>query len=161
MAGREITVNSRKYDGTIRRSWACELVESSDGVIVLEGVFEQDVEHADLGNIARGTRSVEYFWPARWYNIFRFHNPDGNLRNWYCNVNMPPRFTGDTIDYVDLDIDIVVWPDMSHTVLDTDEFQMNAERFSYPPEIIRNAENAVAELILKIESRSFPFKPRT
>lgn len=159
MNERLVTINSRKYDGDIRRSWACTLTENNGGLIVLEGIFERDIEHPELGLIPRGTRSVEYFWPDRWYNIFRFLTPDGNLRNWYCNINMPPRFSGNTLDYVDLDIDIVVWPDMTFKLLDKDEFEENAEKFDYPSEIIQNVENAIAELYSMIKSRSFPFDP--
>lgn len=159
MERQSVVVNSRKYDGEIRRTWTCELVEKDDGLIILEGVFERDVSHPQLGNIERGTRSVEYFWPNRWYNIFKFHTPQGDLRNWYCNVNMPPSFINGTLDYVDLDIDIVVWPDMSFAILDRDEFEENARTFTYPLEISQNVEKAIAELLSMIETRSFPFDP--
>ncbi|HMO80103.1 MAG TPA: DUF402 domain-containing protein [Pyrinomonadaceae bacterium] len=159
MERQSVVVNSRKYDGEIRRTWTCELVANDDGLIILEGVFERDVSHPQLGNIERGTRSVEYFWPNRWYNIFKFHTPQGDLRNWYCNVNMPPSFINGTLDYVDLDIDIVVWPDMSFAILDRDEFEENAQTFTYPLEISQNVEKAVAELLSMIENRRFPFDP--
>src|SRR5690606_10794206 len=46
-----ITVNSRKYDGTVRRSWAGEVVATSDSAIDLVGVFDGSVDHPDLGRI--------------------------------------------------------------------------------------------------------------
>lgn len=157
MERQSVVVNSRKYDGEIRRTWTCELVSNDDGLIILEGVFEHDVSHPQLGNIVRGTRSVEYFWPGRWYNIFKFHTPQGDLRNWYCNLNMPPSFTDGTLDYVDLDIDIVVWPDMSFSILDRDEFEENAAIYPYPEEIRRKVDEALNELHLMIGNADFPF----
>ena len=62
------------------------------------GVFDLEVEHPDLGIIRRGTVSYEYYWLDQWYNVFRFENPDGPLRNYYCNVNMPPVFANNVLD---------------------------------------------------------------
>jgi hypothetical protein len=50
-------------------------------MIELTGEFAEDVEHSNLGQIKNGTVSHEYFWLDRWYNVFRFHEPDGTLRN--------------------------------------------------------------------------------
>ena len=110
-----------------------------------------------LGTISVGTASVEYYWLDRWYNVFRFSEPTGELRNFYCNVNVPPAFDGQVLSYVDLDIDVLVESNFSYKVLDLAEFEQNTERYAYPIEIQNNARRAVAELIGLIESRSFPF----
>ncbi len=153
----QVTINSRKYDQSIRRSWNAKLIECVGSMLVLAGEFDRDVEHTDLGVIPRGTVSHEYYWLDRWYNIFRFLTPDGNLRNYYCNVNMPPRFENGILDYVDLDIDVLVWPDGSHNVLDMDEFEKNAALFPYPADVRTNAVDTLAELISNKDGRKFPF----
>jgi len=151
-----ITVNSRKYDGTIRKSWTCELVEESADLVVAVGTFDADVNHSDLGLITQGTRSYEYFWLDRWYNIFRFVTADGAFRNYYCNICMPPQFSKDVIDYVDLDIDVVVDPDFSSRILDRDDFETNAELFNYPAEIRDRVESTLQELLGLINLRNLP-----
>src|SRR5688572_29897422 len=98
-----ITVNSQKYDLIVRKSWTCRLIERAGSLLVLIGEFDSDVSHAGLGSIARGTISEEFYWLDRWYNVFRFSEPDGSLRNFYCNITMPPAFENDILDYVDLD----------------------------------------------------------
>ena len=153
---RQITVNSRKYDQSIRRSSKCELLEQSRTLLVFAGIFDTAVTHADLGIIARGTISYEYYWIDRWYNIFRFHGPDGAFRNYYCNVSMPPVFENGVLDYVDLDIDVLVWPDSSHQILDEAEYEENALKFEYPETIRLNVRRALAEIISLIENRSLP-----
>ena len=154
-----ITVNSRKFDGTIRRSWNCELVEDRGGLLVFVGKFETDVRHPDLGHIKKDTVSYEYYWRERWYSIFRFHEPSGSLRNLYCNINMPPRFEDGVLDYVDLDIDIVVWPDLSHEVLDREEFERNALLLNYPAEVKEKVEATLQELLELIDRRYHPDVP--
>ncbi|HTK38130.1 MAG TPA: DUF402 domain-containing protein [Pyrinomonadaceae bacterium] len=156
-----ITVNSRKFDGSIRRSWTCRLVRQDRPLLVFEGVFEFDVRHGDLGFIRRGTVSYEYYWLDRWYNVFRFHEPEGDLRNYYCNINMPPVFENDVLDYVDLDLDILVWPDFSYQILDGEDFEQNAKRFGYPDEIRVNVKGAISDVIRLIETRQFPFSGTT
>ena len=157
MPGQQITINSRKYDLSIRRTWTCKLIERNDPLIVVVGEFDRDVEHPGLGSIRRGTVSYEYYWLDRWYNIFRFHEPDGALRNYYCNVAMPPTFAHGVLDYVDLDIDIVVWPDNNYEVVDRDDFERNVLKYGYPDEIKQKAEQSIDEMIRMIERCEFPF----
>lgn len=156
MAGQIVTINSRKYDQSIRRSWLCELIDQADGLMVFAGTFDQDVTHPDLGHITRGTTSYEYYWLDRWYNIFRFHEPDGSFRNYYCNISMPPSIAGDVVDYVDLDIDIVVWPDATFEILDESEFVENAALFNYPESVRLNVSAALGELLSMIRNNQLP-----
>src|SRR5258708_33775320 len=132
MPPEQITVNARKYDQIIRRSWKGGLISSKENLLLVVGRFESDVEHAGLGLIKQDTISVEYFWLDRWYNIFRFHEADGSLRNYYCNVAMPATFTDGILDYVDLDIDVVVWPNRKYDGLDRDDFDGNRLKYRYP-----------------------------
>jgi len=140
-------VNSRKYDQTIRRSWACDFVRRDGDLHVFAGVFEEEVIHPELGQINRGTVSYEYYWLDRWYNIFRFHEPDGKFRNYYCNISMPPVLSIGSIDYVDLDIDVLVWPSGEYQIVDMAEFEENAVKYNYPNSVQTSAMSALDELI--------------
>ena len=152
----QVTVNARKFDRNIRKTWTCSLVDQTDSQIVLLGKFAEDVEHPGLGSIRRGTVSYEYFWLDRWYNVFRFHEPDGELRNYYCNAAMPATFAGGVLDYVDLDLDVLVWPNNKYEVVDREDFERNARKYDYPDDVCRQAENSVNELIRMIESCELP-----
>lgn len=155
--GTEIIVNSRKYDNRVRRTWTGGLVTNNGNLLVLVGRFEDDVKHSDLGLIRKGTVSFEHFWLTRWYNIFRFHEPDGTLKAWYCNVAMPPVLGGGVLDFVDLDIDVVTWPDLSYEILDRDDFERNSVKYNYPDDVRSAAEQALNDLQTLIKHQSFPF----
>jgi uncharacterized protein len=155
--GSHIAVRVLKYDGTEHRRWSARMEQHEDSLLVLDAEFESDVQHQLLGDIQSGTRSVEYYWLDRWYNIFRFLNEDGQTRLFYCNVNMPPTFDGNTLSYIDLDIDVLVQPDLSYQILDLEEFQANAVRFNYSSEVKSSAHAAVGEVTTMIEARQFPF----
>lgn len=152
-----VTINSRKYDGKIHRTWKARLLSQGDEVITLVGEFEKEVNHPFIGVIRRGTVSYEFYWEKLWFNVFRFHEPEGDLRNFYCNINLPPKFENGILDYVDLDIDVLIWKDYSYQILDLDEFEKNAERFEYSPELRKKTDEALRELLLMLEQKAFPF----
>jgi hypothetical protein len=154
---KSIVVRAQKYDGTEHRSWAARVVEQTDLLLILDAVFDDEIEHDLIGTIVSGTISTEYYWFNRWYNVFRFSDQNGALQSFYCNVNMPPNFDGYVLSYIDLDIDVLVKPDFSYQVLDLEDFEENARRYDYPLDVRENAHAALAELIRLIETRSFPF----
>ena len=152
-----IKVQTFKFDGQPHRTWHAELVRQEDSLLVLDGVFNVDIEHELIGTIASGTHSLEYYWLDRWYNVFRFSHANGELRNYYCNINVPPNFDGRVLSYVDLDLDILVQPDFSYQILDAEDFENNAALYGYDEEICANAHAALDELVTMIETREFPF----
>ena len=152
-----VIVRSLKYDGRVHREWRARLVERSGALVVLEGEFEEEVRHPLLGTIARGTVSTEFYWTDRCYSVFRFREPSGGLRCFYCNVNLPVEFDGSGLSFVDLDIDVLVAPDFSYKILDEDEFEANAERLGYTSEMRRKAHAALEELLSLVRRRDFPF----
>jgi len=151
------TIIARKYDGTIHRSWNADLVSRRGPLLVFLGKFEREVVHPDLGVIAEGTASYEYYWLDRCYNVFRFEHPGGGLRNYYCNVNLPPEVSDNVLDYVDLDIDVLVDEHGTIRVLDNEEFLSNADRMGYGEDVIETANSALEELLSLIHSGAFPF----
>lgn len=155
--GKIITINSRKFDNRIHRTWKAKLISRQNSLLTFFGEFEEEVNHPQLGVIRCNTASYEFYWLDRWYNIFRFHEPGGDLRNFYCNINMPPSFANGVLDYTDLDLDVLVRPDFSYRILDADEFEENARRFSYPFDLREKTQAALAEIIDLIENRQFPF----
>lgn len=160
MKGELLTVRSLKYDGRVHREWRAELLRTEGTLSVVEGVFEEEVRHPLLGTINAGTVSTEYYWGDRWYSVFRFREPSGALRNYYCNINTPARVGGGTLSFVDLDIDVLVAPDFSLRVLDEEEFDAHEELFHYPPDFRRRAYDALAEVCALARARRFPFDSR-
>jgi hypothetical protein len=68
-------------------------------------------------------RFLEVFFADRWFNIFEIHDrEDDHLKGWYCDICKPAKIEETMIKYVDLKIDLIVYPDGSDDVLDEDEF---------------------------------------
>ena len=147
----------RKYDEREHRRWNARLAKREGSLLILDAVFEEEIEHDLLGTIALGTVSTEYYWLDRWYNVFRFSDAAGELRSFYCNVNQPPSFDGRVLSYIDLDIDVLVSPDLTYEILDLDDFEANARVYAYPGDVQMNARRALKELTELIEAGAFPF----
>jgi protein associated with RNAse G/E len=156
-----VTINSRKFDGQIHRSWECKLVEETSDHWLFVGEFETELTHSKLGLIRQGTISYEYYLKNKWYNVFRFQEPEGNLKYYYCNLNMPPTFQNQVLDYVDLDVDVIVKENFSYEILDLDEFEVNSKLFNYPAVILDKVQETLVNLLEMIDRRNFPFDCKT
>jgi protein associated with RNAse G/E len=153
----DIIVSVRKYDGREHRRWRARVAKRVGSLLILDSVFVEEIEHDLLGTIALGTVSTEYYCLDRWYNVFRFSDSSGKLKSFYCNINEPPSFDGHVLSYIDLDIDVLVAPDLTYKILDLDDFEANAHVYAYPDDVQANAHGALKELTKLIDVRAFPF----
>ncbi len=152
-----VTINARKFDFSIHRTWKCNLIEETANYWLFVGKFQTEVKHSKLGIIKAGTISYEYYFKDKWFNIFRFHEPNGELRNYYCNINQPPKFENNTLNFVDLDIDVLVWADFNVEILDLEEFEQNREKFGYSTELISKTLETLDEVLEIVRLKQFPF----
>lgn len=122
--------------------YPAKLLERRPNAVVIEAYFNRsDTEVAGL-LIHSGARFVEIYFADRWYNIFEIYAPDGTVSGWYCNISLPAEITDGRIAYVDLALDLLVFPDGTQKVLDEDEF----EALEPAPELREQALRALAEL---------------
>lgn len=153
----EIVVRSCKHDGRVHRSWPARVAHREGSLILLDAFFAEEVRHTLIGTIEAGTVSREFFWTDRWYSVFRFESPSGELLKFYCNINTPPTFESGQLTFVDLDVDVLVQPDYSFEVLDEDEFERHAELYKYSEAYRTKVRAALVEIKHLIENRQFPF----
>lgn len=89
----------------------------------IEALFNRDDFHFQGVLLKRGDRFIEDYYSDRWYNIYEIYDrDDGRVKCWYCNVTLPAELDGDVIRFVDLALDLIVYPDGRQKVLDEDEF---------------------------------------
>jgi protein associated with RNAse G/E len=98
---------------------------SQDGdSILIEAFFNREDLPFHGITLRKNDRFLERYYANRWYNIFEIHDrADDRLKAWYCNVTTPAEFSPGKVAYVDLALDLLVYPDGTYLVLDEDEFQ--------------------------------------
>jgi len=100
-----------------------QVLQQTAEAVVLEAFFNRpDLPFHGLV-MGLGDRFVEIYFSRRWYNIFEIHDrEDGHLKGWYCNITLPAEISPQQVAYVDLALDVLVFPDGRQLVLDEDEF---------------------------------------
>jgi protein associated with RNAse G/E len=159
LPGTAVAVRAHKYDGKEYRRWQVHFVELVEGGARLEAIFNSFVEGRTP--FYGGDRAVEFFYADRGYNVIAGYSPGGDLRACYCNICTPASFVhaaeGPEIHFIDLDLDVLVWPDGKCVVTDEDDFAENSVRYSYPAAIQQSAREAVEALLATVRDRKSPF----
>lgn len=151
-----ILVRKLNYEGSETWRWSGKLVERGEGVMVVDAIF--NAPPRDLGYMKLESTDLfhEYYYADRWFNIFQVFGADGALKGWYCNICKPAAFRDHQIDFVDMVLDVFVYPDGRSLVLDEEEFRENREKI-YSPEDARLAQEAVGQLLEMALQRVHPF----
>lgn len=120
----EVVVIKLDVDRQERWRYQGKILHRAPHMVRLEAFFNrEDMEFYGIV-FAKGDRFVESFYDNRWYNIFEIRDrSDDHLKGWYCNVCLPSEFDGSEVRYVDLALDLLVYPDGRQLVLDEDEFE--------------------------------------
>jgi hypothetical protein len=139
-----------KLDLQRRETWRyhARLLKKDSYGVLIEAFFNR----ADLPFhgilLKENDRFVERYFSDCWYNIFELHDrDDGHLKGWYCNVTQPAEFSPGKIAYVDLALDVLVYPDGTNLILDEDEFA----ELPLNPAIRQKARQGLDELIAIVE----------
>lgn len=118
-----ITIIKENINGVETWRYEGQVLARAEGEITIEARFNRaDMPFYEI-SLNRDDRFVETFYAERWYNIFEIHDrDDDHLKGWYCNITCPAVISSDRVAYIDLALDLLVYPDGKQLVLDEDEF---------------------------------------
>jgi hypothetical protein len=101
-----------------------EVIETGSNYLILQAYFDREDRIFHGMPLCKGDRFIETYFTDRWYNEYEIHaREDDHLRGWYCNISQPAQVVGDTISFVDLALDLLVFPDGRQIILDENEFE--------------------------------------
>lgn len=140
----DFQVESRSYDQMVRGRWRGYRL-ADETRLGDEGATMQTSDCIRLwlpagtpmnwSTATRPLRShcVQFFWPQRWYTLSAFY--DGReLVHTYASVIQPAHIDLDRLTFVDLDLSLLVQPDLRYEVLTQAEFEDAADLLSYSEE---------------------------
>lgn len=112
----------------------------------------------DLGYLTflNGDYLDEYFALERPYNAFALYREHGEFVGWYCNVTHPTTVIGSEIQWHDLYVDVIVYPDGRTLVLDEDELDASGLEATNP-ELHARILAGRDELLEMAARRAYPF----
>lgn len=139
----DVLIIKRNSKGEEVWRWSGKILKRTPTMVVIDTAFNRADLMFNGMLLAEGDRFIEVYYSDRWYNIFEIRDRrDDTLKGWYCNVTHPAEFTDGVISYIDLALDLLVFPDGRMLVLDEDEFQ----GLELTDEIRQLASSAIQEL---------------
>ena len=103
--------------------------------------------------------AIIFFYKNNWFNIIAQLKKYGLF--YYCNIATPYIIDENVIKYIDYDLDLRVFPDWGHRVLDKNEYNYHRKKMKYPKEIDLILEKELKKLIQMKKDRIGPFDEET
>jgi len=154
--GDEVTVRKLDAAGGEKWRWRAVVRHATSSSVHVEARFNAPEVNRFGIEFRLGDRILESYFADRWYNIFAVYGSDtGVFKGWYCNISRPADLKDGEVDWVDLELDVVVRPDHQSAVLDEEEFAA----LLIPEDDRLAARQAVDELLRSARAASGPFAP--
>lgn len=140
----DFRVESRSYDQMVRGSWQAyrlhKRTQLSDELLeeVASDCLRLWLPAGTPMHWTTNTRPLRYhclqfYWPQRWYTLSAFY--DGRvLKHTYATIIQPASIEIERLSYIDLDLSILVKPDLTYEVLTQAEFEQMADLLHYSEE---------------------------
>ncbi|HJT59625.1 MAG TPA: DUF402 domain-containing protein [Ktedonobacteraceae bacterium] len=137
----DFQVESRSYDQMLRGTWRGYQLDATTQ-LTDEPVAEAASDclrlwlpTGTLMNWSTGTRPLRYnclqfYWPERWYMLSAMYDRR-TLVHTYVFVIQPATIELDRLSFVDLDLRMLVQPNLSYEVLTQAEFEQLSETLNY------------------------------
>lgn len=131
--GETIQIHSYKHNGLIHRIWNETTILKSTEMCVIGANDRTMVTESDGRTWITREPAICYFHARQWFNVIGMLREDGV--HYYCNISSPFAYDGEAIKYIDYDLDVKVFPDMTYNILDEDEYDDHRKAMNYPKEI--------------------------
>jgi uncharacterized protein len=139
----DITVIKHNFKDQEVWRYTGQILRRDPRFVLLEARFNRPSLYFNGVWFNEGDRFVELYFTDRWYNIFEVHHRKTNaLKCWYCNLSRPSVIEGSSLVYIDMALDLMVFPDGRQLLLDEDEYKA----INPSIEIQQQIQSAVLEL---------------
>ncbi len=153
-----VLVRKLKYDGTLRSEWPGDLVDArgDDWLVVLHD-RERHQKSPPSPRDPDAAFAIHVIGLAAPLTTLHLFDELGRFIEAKCDAALPARLLGRTIDFVDLDLDVIVLPGGRHDLRDRDVFQARARELGYPPAVRRAAWCGILRALRAVRRGRFPF----
>ena len=160
---RQVTVRATNFDGSLHWEHPAWLLRADEALVVTQTPAGLSIKSSarESGEFVSPYNTHGHYWPDRWFNVIRLELPGQGLYGYYCNIATPLQFDGETVHYVDLQLDVLARVEadgsLTHRLVDEDEFEAARQRYAYADQLVERCRTAVDDVVRMIEAREFPF----
>ncbi|MCY9659752.1 DUF402 domain-containing protein [Paenibacillus chondroitinus] len=152
----QITIQALKYGNVPHYQWNTTLLEKTDSHIFVLGQKGRQLHHYTKQKVfTMETWTIEFFSFDSWFTVSA-DIVGGKVRQYYCNINQPAKLDGNTVSFIDLDLDYIQISGEWMVVYE-DEFASNSVKFAYPTDLIQQARQELEGLKERVRHNLFPF----
>lgn len=144
-AGAAIEVASTKFDGSMHYRYTMTVVADAGAHLRVWAPAGTPM-HSYRGDFLATRHFLMLHYADRNWNLEVMWEPDWTPNKHYVNIALPSSWHDGTLRFVDLDLDLVIWPDGTVRLLDEDEFTEHSEQLGYPDWLVERAWSAVDEV---------------
>ncbi|WP_257350825.1 nucleoside tri-diphosphate phosphatase [Pseudalkalibacillus decolorationis] len=155
--GSSIQIHSYKHNGQLHRVWEETIILKGTSSVVIGGNDRIIVTESDGREWRTREPAICYFSSDQWFNVIAMLRENGI--HYYCNLGTPFTYDEEALKYIDYDLDVKIFPDMTYTLLDEDEFVLHRREMDYPREINDIMRRNLDQLYSLINQRKGPFEP--
>lgn len=103
-----------------KEKFCCELLLARKNYSVLKYVIDKNISVSKV-KLKPYDITIAYYWQKKPYVLYRWFSHDGSFKADYFNVADSIRITEGKVEWRDLELDVLFYPDGSHEILDADE----------------------------------------
>ena len=155
----EVVVRKLKFDGSVKYQWPGELVETPGNEWAV--VYHDPVRHEKRPDSAPedepAAHMLHYVGLAGPVSVLFAFSMEGAFLEAKCDAALPGTIRGSVIDFVDLDLDVVVLPGGTHYIRDQEVFAQRSRSMGYSDEAKRQAHLGILKSLRMIRRGQFPF----
>ncbi len=158
---KKLNILSGKYDGSLRDGYESFLYSETDECFVFftpPGTKYLDYRHGSWFTAVDGI--IEIYFKKKFYKVCHICESGGGRSVVYINIAMPAELSGDTLEWIDLDLDYRLDDDGAISILGRDNFTENYKKMRYPAELIDSVRAACTEVERGLAGGYYPFNNR-
>lgn len=155
--GNEFKIKSYKHAGKLHRVWDSNLILQRTNDRVISGNDRTEVWESDGEVWQTKEPAICCFYTEYWFNVIGMIRANGI--HYYCNIASPYIYEHNAIKYIDYDLDVRVYPDLTYELLDEDEFVIHKRSMNYPHKLETILWRHIDYLTSWIHQRKGPFAP--
>lgn len=159
MERRQLVVRKLKFDGSVRYAWDGELMEEREGWLVVLHDWRRHEKRESASSNIQGAAGfgIHYLGTDGPLSVLFWFDEAGEFADAKCDAAFPAVRRGETADFVDLDLDVVVLPGGSHYIRDQQVFADRCISMGYSEEAQRAAHLGILHALRKVRRGTFPF----
>lgn len=155
LESKRLTIEALKFDGRPHYSWDGYVLEQTKDYLLVANTPGRTLHHHHRDALyTYDNYSLEYYPLDADFTVGLDLERTGEMM-YYCNICLPPVLQGNTLSFIDLDLDLV-HRNGEWQVVDEDEFLENQQLYNYPPDVIERARASLLNLQRRIAEQQFP-----